>query len=175
MPRRQGRPAVGWPHHFRPGFWIIWKSGRRCIARRSGSYRLPGEASAEQAGAAALTASSQLEKVLAFLDQNEEITPTSTDYRSAASIKAAARKQGPVVELPDCLIAAIAVRMVWPLATGNTADFRVIQSLRLLTAIYTADRPRQCSASSARASPDNNSPPDCGRGNTPEKADRGGD
>ncbi len=72
-------------------------------------------------------ASSQLKNVLTFLDQNEEISPTSTDYRPAASIKATARKLGSVVELPDCLIAAIAVRMQCPLATGNTADFRVIQ------------------------------------------------
>jgi predicted nucleic acid-binding protein len=65
--------------------------------------------------------------VLAFLDQNEEITPTSADYRTAASIKAAARKQGSAVELPDCLIAAIAARIECPLATGNTADFQAIQ------------------------------------------------
>jgi len=44
--------------------------------------------------------------VLAWLDQNEEITPTAADYRRAATIKAAAARQGSIVELPDCLIAA---------------------------------------------------------------------
>ena len=72
-------------------------------------------------------ASSQLGKVLAWLNQNEEITPVASDYRSAATIKATARKQGSIVELPDCLIASIAVRMNRPLVTGNTEDFRAIQ------------------------------------------------
>jgi predicted nucleic acid-binding protein len=72
-------------------------------------------------------ASGQLAKVLAWLDQNEEITPVAADYRSAASIKAAAGRQGSTVEFPDCLIAAIAVRLGWPLVTGNTADFQAIQ------------------------------------------------
>ena len=73
-------------------------------------------------------ASSQLKKVMAWLSQNEEITPINADYLSAASIKASARKQGSVVELPDCLIASIAVRLGRPLVTGNTDDFRAIQS-----------------------------------------------
>ena len=72
-------------------------------------------------------ASSQLAKVLAWLDQNEEIAPVAADYRNAATIKAAAGRQGAVVELPDCLIAAIAVRLERPLVTGNTADFQAIQ------------------------------------------------
>ena len=72
-------------------------------------------------------ASSQLAKVLAWLNLNEEITPIAADYRSAASIKAAAQSQGCVVEFPDCLIAAIAVRMDRPLITGNTGDFHAIQ------------------------------------------------
>ncbi len=72
-------------------------------------------------------ASSQLAKVLAWLDQNEEITPVASDYRNAATIKVAAGRQGSVVELPDCLIAAIAVRLERPLVTGNTADFQAIQ------------------------------------------------
>ncbi len=72
-------------------------------------------------------ASSQLAKIMAWLKQNEEITPIDADYLAAASIKAAARKQGSVVELPDCLIACIAVRMGTPLVTGNTEDFRAIQ------------------------------------------------
>jgi len=72
-------------------------------------------------------ASSQLEKFMGWLRQNEEIAPISSDYLTAATIKATARKQGGVVELPDCLIAAIAVRLNRPLVTGNTDDFRVIQ------------------------------------------------
>ena len=72
-------------------------------------------------------ASGQLSKVLAWLDQNEEITPVAADHRNAASIKVAARRQGSVVELPGCLIAAIAVRLERPLVTGNTADFQAIQ------------------------------------------------
>jgi predicted nucleic acid-binding protein len=73
------------------------------------------------------SASSQLSKALAWLRQNEEITPSSTDYLSAASIKASARKSGVALELPDCLIAAVAVRLGRPLVTGNTEDFEAIQ------------------------------------------------
>ena len=45
----------------------------------------------------------------------------------AARIKAAARKQGSTLELPDCLIAAVAVRLSLVLVTGNVEDFRAIQ------------------------------------------------
>jgi predicted nucleic acid-binding protein len=45
-----------------------------------------------------------LQKALAWLHQNEQITPTADDYLQAAVIKAAARKQGAIVELPDCVI-----------------------------------------------------------------------
>jgi len=62
-----------------------------------------------------------------WLNQNEEITPNAADYRTAAVLKARARKQGFVVELADCLIAAVAVRLELPLATGNTDHFRAIQ------------------------------------------------
>ena len=72
-------------------------------------------------------ASGQLQKVLAWLKLNEEITPLDIDYLAAATIKATARKQGYVVELPDCLIAAAAVRLHRPLVTGNTDDFVTIQ------------------------------------------------
>ena len=61
------------------------------------------------------------------MNQNEEITPTAADYLQAATIKATARKQGSIVELPDCLIAAVAIRLGLPLATGNTEDFQAIQ------------------------------------------------
>jgi tRNA(fMet)-specific endonuclease VapC len=72
------------------------------------------------------TASVQLKKVLAWFTQNEQITPSSADYLAAATIKATARKQGSLLELPDCL-AAIAVRLGIPLVTGNTDDFKAIQ------------------------------------------------
>jgi tRNA(fMet)-specific endonuclease VapC len=72
-------------------------------------------------------APAQLQKALLWLNRNEQITPTATDYLHAAIIKAAARKQGSIVELPDCLIAAVAVRLGLPLATGNTEDFQAIQ------------------------------------------------
>ena len=74
-------------------------------------------------------ASSQLKKVMAWLSQNEEVTPTAADYLEAAGIKAAARRQGIVVELPDCLIASIAVRLNRRLVTGNTADFEAIRKI----------------------------------------------
>ncbi|MFN7921594.1 MAG: PIN domain-containing protein [Bryobacteraceae bacterium] len=69
----------------------------------------------------------QLTKALVWLSQNEQITPNSADYLVAARIKATARKQGAVVELPDSLIAAVAGRLEVPLVTGNTNDFLSIQ------------------------------------------------
>jgi predicted nucleic acid-binding protein len=55
------------------------------------------------------------------------VIPTAGDYVEAAIIKAAARKQGSTVELADCLIAAVTVRLGVPLVTGNTEDFKAIQ------------------------------------------------
>ncbi len=72
-------------------------------------------------------ATHQLKKTLTWIDQNEQITPTSADYLSAGTIRATARKQGSTLELPDCLIAAIAVRRGLPLVTGNTEDFQAVQ------------------------------------------------
>jgi len=72
-------------------------------------------------------ASGQLAKALAWLNQNEQITPTAADYREAGIIRANARKQGFILELPDCLIAATALRLGLPLVTGNTGDFQAIQ------------------------------------------------
>jgi predicted nucleic acid-binding protein len=46
------------------------------------------------------TASIQLKKVLAWFSQNDQITPSSADYLAAATIKATARKQGSLLELP---------------------------------------------------------------------------
>lgn len=72
-------------------------------------------------------ASGQLTKVLGWLNQNDQITPAAEDYFEAAIIKAAARKQGSILELTDCLIAAAAVRLDLPLVTGNADDFQAIQ------------------------------------------------
>jgi predicted nucleic acid-binding protein len=80
-------------------------------------------------------ASSQLNKVMAWLKQNEEITPVAADYIAAATIKATARKKGFVVELPDCLIASVAVRLNRSLVTGNTDDFRAVQKTGVNLAI----------------------------------------
>ena len=74
------------------------------------------------------SATAQLQKALQWLGRNEQITPAAEDYLRAASIKAAARRQGLALELPDCLIAAVALRLDLPIVTGNTADFRAIQS-----------------------------------------------
>src|ERR1017187_8017543 len=45
------------------------------------------------------TAASQLKKALAWLKQNEQVTPINADYLAAA-VKATARKQGSILELP---------------------------------------------------------------------------
>jgi predicted nucleic acid-binding protein len=47
-------------------------------------------------------AHSQLAKVRSWMDRNETITPVVDDYIAAATIRATARKQGSVLELPDC-------------------------------------------------------------------------
>jgi tRNA(fMet)-specific endonuclease VapC len=73
------------------------------------------------------SAASQLKRAVEWLKQNDEITPTSADYLAAATIKATARKRGAALELPDCLIAAVAVRLNRPLVTGNTEDFEAIK------------------------------------------------
>lgn len=70
---------------------------------------------------------SQLNKALVWFRQNEEITPSPLDYVEAATIKAKARKNGIALELPDCLIASVAVRLGMTLVTGNTQDFEAIQ------------------------------------------------
>lgn len=67
----------------------------------------------------------------AWFSQNEEVTPVGVDYRTAAVVKATAARRGSIVELPDCLIAAVAVRLDRALVTGNTADFQAIQATGL--------------------------------------------
>ena len=79
-------------------------------------------------GLAFKDAAAQLKRALEWLNRNEQITPVAEDYLEAAIIKAVARKQGAIVELPDCLIAAVAIRLGLPLVTGNTHDFQAIQT-----------------------------------------------
>lgn len=72
-------------------------------------------------------ATAQLKKVLDWMARNEQVTPIHADYVAAATIKATARRLGSILELPDCLIAAVACRLDLPLVTGNTDDFQAIQ------------------------------------------------
>jgi predicted nucleic acid-binding protein len=72
-------------------------------------------------------ASAQLQRVRCWLMQNDEIVPLAEDYRTAASIRARAAIHGSPLQLTDCLIAAVAVRLGRPVVTGNTDDFEAIQ------------------------------------------------
>ena len=72
-------------------------------------------------------ASAQQQRVIEWLQKNEEITPAADDYITAAVIKAAGRKQGSILELTDCLIAATAIRIGLTLVTGNTQHFESIR------------------------------------------------
>jgi predicted nucleic acid-binding protein len=81
------------------------------------------------------TASIQLKKALAWREQNQQITPVNADYLAAATIRATASKQGIVLELPDYLIASVAVRLGRPLVTGNTEDFEAIKRTGISLAI----------------------------------------
>jgi tRNA(fMet)-specific endonuclease VapC len=71
-------------------------------------------------------AASQLQKAMAWLQQNEELTPSAEDYIQAGKIRADTRRKGAILELPDSLIAAVAIPLKMPIITGNTADFEKI-------------------------------------------------
>ena len=76
-------------------------------------------------------ADAQVRKAAEWFRTNNEIVPASEDYFVAAQTKARARRQGNVVELPNCLIAATASRIGLPLVTGNTRHFEAIRETGL--------------------------------------------
>lgn len=80
-------------------------------------------------------ASAQMQRALAWMRRNDEIAPVAADYMAAATIRSRAERQGAPLELSDCLIAAVAVRLGRPLVTGNTDDFRAIQKTGFKLAI----------------------------------------
>jgi predicted nucleic acid-binding protein len=75
-------------------------------------------------------AAGQLKKSYGLAKSEWADTPTANDYLQAAQVRATARKQGAIVELPDCLIASVAIRLGLPLATGNAQNFQTIQKMR---------------------------------------------
>jgi predicted nucleic acid-binding protein len=60
-----------------------------------------------------------MQRIRAWLHRNDEIAPVPADYAGAASIRARAARQGAPLEMADCLIAAVALRLGRPLVTGN--------------------------------------------------------
>lgn len=72
-------------------------------------------------------ASVQLGRAVAWLGRNEEIIPVAEDFYEAALIKARARRQGSILELADCLIASVAIRLGLPLVTGNTEGYQAMR------------------------------------------------
>jgi tRNA(fMet)-specific endonuclease VapC len=94
-------------------------------------------------GLEAKGAAAQLQKVLAWFQKNDEIAPVQQDYRTAASIRAKATQQGAPLELADCLIAAVAVRLGRPLVTGNSDDFQAIQRIGVKLVIENWREPSQ--------------------------------
>ncbi len=64
---------------------------------------------------------------LSWMKNHEQILPVELDYLTAARVKASARKLGYTLELPDCLIGAVANRLGLPLVTGNTEDFEAMK------------------------------------------------
>jgi predicted nucleic acid-binding protein len=82
-------------------------------------------------GLEAKAASQQLRQLIEWLANNEQILPTEEDYLTAARVKGKAKIQGFTLELPDCLIGAVAARLQLPLVTGNTADFQAMQDVGL--------------------------------------------
>jgi predicted nucleic acid-binding protein len=73
-------------------------------------------------------ATAQMQRAGVWLRRNKEVAPAPADYAGAASVRARAARQGAPLEMADCLIAAVALRLVRPLVIGNTDDFRAIQN-----------------------------------------------
>jgi len=77
----------------------------------------------------------QVKKVLAWMAENEQVVPTAEDYLSAALVIARAKLKGRTLELPDCLIAAVASRLGLPLVTGNVNHYLAIRDAGLVLEI----------------------------------------
>ena len=58
----------------------------------------------------------------------DEIVPTTEDYRLAARIRADLQRAGTPIGNFDPLIAACAIERAWPLVTGNTRHYGFIQN-----------------------------------------------
>lgn len=72
-------------------------------------------------------ASAQIQRAEALFAANDELIPTSEDYRLAATIAGAMSKQGTPIGLVDPLIAACAIRHGYGVASGNIAHYEFIQ------------------------------------------------
>ncbi len=79
-------------------------------------------------GLEARAAPQQIERFLRLIASHEEVVPLPTDYRLAASIRAALQLAGTPIGSIDPIIAACALNRDVPLITGNTRHHSFIQS-----------------------------------------------
>lgn len=74
------------------------------------------------------TATRQMREFLELVQEHEEVTPTASDYRLAADIRAALHRAGTPIGSADPVIAACALARRLPLVTGNTRHYGYVQS-----------------------------------------------
>ena len=72
-------------------------------------------------------AKAQIQRAETLLAKNDEVVPSSEDYRLAASIAGALDRQGTPIGLIDPMIAACAMRRGYSVVSGNTAHFESIR------------------------------------------------